>query len=488
MSQKSLKANAFLNTLKTVLTLFFPLITFPYSSRVLGPDNIGKVNFAQSIVSYFAILASLGISTYATREAAKVRDNQIELNRVSTQIFLINLMATLVSYFLLGVSMIFVRKFDDYRLLIAVCSSLIIFTTVGMGWLYQAVEDYLYITVRSLVFQVISVILLFSLVRSKEDYIWYAAVNIISNVGANILNFIHSRKYIRFDFSYLELKKHLKPIFILFASAIAGSIFASIDTTMLGFMSGDTEAGLYSAGVKIIHMINGIFPALIIVIFPRVSYYLANNDEEKIHLLSAKTIDCLLCFSIPLSAGLFLLMEPLVLLFCGQKFYEAVTISKILCPYLVFSAMGHFLGSTMLVAYGKEKLQLYAMAVACVCDIILNAVFIRNYGASGAAFATLITQILVTIFFAIPLIELVKKLHFKRSAFQFVIAAAVMSGAVYFVRCLFENMLLQLFVSFAAGVLVYALMLFILRNRFFLEYSGLIIRKVLHKKISNVEE
>jgi O-antigen/teichoic acid export membrane protein len=356
-----------------------------------------------------------------------------------------------------------------------------------MGWLYQAMEDYFYITVRSLCFQVISVVLLFTLVRTKEDYLWYASVNIISNVGANVLNFIHSRKYVRFDFSCLELKKHLKPIFILFASAIAGTVFSSIDTTMLGFMSGDIEVGLYSAGVKIIHMINGIFPALIIVVFPRVSYYLANNDEEKIQALSVKTINCLLCFAVPIAAGLFLLMEPLVLLFCGQKFYDAVTISKILCPYLVFSALGHFFGSTMLVAYGKEKLQLYAMTGACLCDIILNAIFISTYGANGAAFATLITQILLTAFFVISLFELVKKLHFKKSAFQFILASAVMSVAVYFVRGLFENMLLKLFVSFAAGVMVYAFMLFVLRNRFFLEYAGLILRKVLHKNSEPVE-
>ena len=142
MTQKSLKKNAFFNTLKTVLTLFFPLITFPYSSRVLGPEAIGKVHFAQSIVSYFSILASLGISTYATREAAKVRDSKDELNTVSTEVFIINMVATLVSYALLALSVVFVKKFEDYRLLLAICSSLIIFTTIGMGWLYQAVEDY----------------------------------------------------------------------------------------------------------------------------------------------------------------------------------------------------------------------------------------------------------------------------------------------------------------------------------------------------------
>ncbi|WP_191017332.1 flippase [Treponema zioleckii] len=479
MAQKSLKVNAFLNTLKTVLTLFFPLITFPYSSRVLGPESIGKVNFAQSVVSYFAIIASLGISTYATREAAKVRDNKEKLSQISSEIFIINLISTVIAYVLLVASLIFVRKFDDYRLLIIICSTLIVFTTVGMGWLYQAVEDYLYITVRSLAFQIISVILLFTLVKSKEDYLWYASINIISNVGANILNFIHARKYIQFKTgTKLLLKRHLKPIFVLFATTIAGTIFASIDTTMLGFMSNDSEVGFYSAGMKIIHMINGIFPAMIIVIFPRVSYYFANNDRKSILLLSSKTVNCLLCFSLPVSVGLFLLMQPLVILFCGVKYIEAISISKIMCPYLVFSALGHFLGGTILVAHGKEKQQLYSMIAAGLLDVVLNVFFIRLYGAKGAALATLLSQIVLTLFYIIALWNFTKELYVKLATLQFSAAAIIMGISVYFVRNLFTNLLLQLFVPFVVGVLTYALMLVVLRNQFFLATTNDIFKKL----------
>lgn len=485
MQQKSLKKNAFLNTVKTVLTLFFPLITFPYSSRILGPDNLGKVNFAQSIVSYFAIIASLGITTYATREASKVRDDKKKLTILSTEIFVINLISTMVSYILLACSLILIRKLDDYRLIIIICSSLIIFTTIGIDWLYQAMEDYFYITVRSLVFQAISVILLFTLVKSKDDYLWYAAVNIISNVGANILNFIHSRKYITFSLkTKLQLKKHIKPVAILFATAITGSILSSIDTTMLGVMSTDTEVGLYSAGMKIIHMINGIFPAMIIVIFPRVSYYFANNDKKSIQALSEKTMNCLLCLSIPIASGLFLLMNPIITLFCGEKYLEAVIISRIMCPYLIFCAVAHFLNGTLLVAFGKERLQLVYSLANGLFDAILNIFLIRFYAAKGAAFATLLTQISGTIFLLIYHHHFLSDLAFRKSTLQFILAATVMDFAVYYAKNAFQNMLLQLFIPFGVGVFVYALMLFLLRNKFFLETSASIFqgarKKILH--------
>lgn len=157
------------------------------------------VQFAQSIVSYFAIFASLGITTYAVRETSKARNDQVKFNTTVKEIFTINMISTAISYLLLFISFLFIGKFREYKSLICICSTLIMFTTLGMGWLYQAVEDYLYITVRSILFQVISIVMLFTFVKSQDDYLWYAAINIISNVGANICNFIHSKKYVSFN-------------------------------------------------------------------------------------------------------------------------------------------------------------------------------------------------------------------------------------------------------------------------------------------------
>lgn len=470
MKQKSLTLNAFLNALKTITTLFFPLITFPYSSRILGPDCLGKVHFAQSVVSYFAIIASLGISTYATREAAKVRDNKEALSVLVKEIFRINMVATIVAYILLGLSLLCINKLDDYKDIIIICSSLLLFTTIGINWLYQAVEDYLYITVRSLIFQVISVILLFTLVKSKDDYLMYAAINVISNVGANICNFIHSRKYVHFrTSSKLLYRKHIKPIFILFASAITLSIFSSIDTTMLGFMSNNSEVGIYSAGTKVIHMINGLFTAVIIVFFPRMSHYFAKNEESKLQELTAKTTNTIICLALPVITGLYILAAPLIYLLCGKDFASAIWVLRIMCPYIFFSALTAIFNGGILIAMGKEKIQLYSVLVAVISDIVLNSIFIYHYGANGAAFATALSQMILMIFTMIYLKDLVKKTFCWKNLFQVVLATCCMGIAVLFTRNRFENVLLQLFVPFVIGVLVYALMLFVLRNVFFME-------------------
>ena len=459
-------------------TLCFPLITFPYSSRILGPENIGKVNFAQSIVSYFSMIAWLGIHSYATREAAKVRNDKNQLSKVVKEIFTINMISTAVSYCLLAVALFLVEKFTYYRELIIICASLIMFETLGLGWLYGALEDYLYITVRSIIFQIVSMILLFVLVKTKDDYLQYAAINVIANAGANICNFVHARKYISFKtVKNLEIKKHLKPIFVFFASSVASTVFTHIDTTMLGFISGDEEVGFYSAGFKIIRMIKDLLPAIYGVLFPRISYYFAHRDTESIRLLSEKTINAIVCFALPITIGLILLMEPLVFLFCGEKYYASVLVAKVMAPYIIISAISGFIGGTLCNAFGKEKIPLYVILFAAVFDVVLNSFLIPNYGAYGATLATLLTELAILIIYAIYQRRLLKTLAIKKTVAQFLLSAIVMGAAVYFVRNLFEARLLKLFVPTFTGIFTYAIMLLILKNRFFIENASDIIAK-----------
>ena len=150
---KSIKINTLFNIIKTCSSIIFPLITFPYANRILLPDNIGKVNFAMSFVSYFALLASLGVQTYAIRECASVKNDKRQLSNVSSQIFSINLCMTIISYLLLFITIVTSEKIENYRVLIIIQSTTIIFTTFGADWLNSALEDFKYIAIRTIIFQ-----------------------------------------------------------------------------------------------------------------------------------------------------------------------------------------------------------------------------------------------------------------------------------------------------------------------------------------------
>ena len=277
---KSIKKNTVFNAIKTVSAIIFPLITFPYASRTLLVENIGKVNFGLSFISYFSLIASLGINVYAIRECSKFSDDRAKLSKIASEIFSINVFTTLFSYSVLILFLFFYKKIESYRTLIVIQSLSIVFATLGTDWLNTAMEDFEYITIRSLLFQILSLILLFTFIHKPEDYIKYAAISVISSSGYNIVNMFYRRKYcdIRFT-TNIDIKKHYLPIIFLFVMLLSQTIFNNVDMTMLGIMKGDFEVGIYSTAHKISNIVAQLVTSVLWVILPRMSVYFGNNDK-----------------------------------------------------------------------------------------------------------------------------------------------------------------------------------------------------------------
>ena len=197
MKEKSLGINVVINVIRNVVNIIFPLITFPYASRALGVNSIGIYNFSYSIVSYFLLIAALGISTYAIREGARYRNNKELLTEFASEIFSINMLSTIITYILMIVVLINCKSIEKYIVTILIFSIQIFFTTIGVEWLFTICEEFSYITIVNMIFKVISVFLLFLFVRNQNDYNQYAAITVFAIVGSNIFNMIY---YFRFLF------------------------------------------------------------------------------------------------------------------------------------------------------------------------------------------------------------------------------------------------------------------------------------------------
>lgn len=477
--QKSLKVNAILNITKTLMGLVFPLITFPYASRILMPEGLGKVNFALSIISYFAIISSLGIENYGIREAAKLRDDKIQLSKFSKEIFMINMISTIVAYALLAVAIIFIPKFLEYRRLLIVSSATILFTTLGMNWLYSAVEDYLYITIRSIIFQVISLILLFLLVHSKDDYVKYAAISVVSNVGSNILNFVHSRKYISFKIDKpLKFKKHLKPIMVLFAMAVAVKIYTVLDTTMIGFLKNDYEVGIYTAATKINKIVLSLVVSIGTVLLPRLSYYSSMEDKTEFYKLAYKGFDILLLIALPSAVGLSLLSTSIVHLFSGNGYEAAILPMRIMNPIIVVIGLSNFIGIQMFMPLNKEKWTLYSVLVGAVVNFFINLFLIPIYGSVGASIATLCAETTVTLTQLILLRRFLKINKIAKSLIKYFLNSVVMGVFVYACVRFISVEWVELVIGVIVGVVVYILILVIEKNELIYEVLTSIKNKI----------
>ncbi len=471
--QPSLKKNAALNMIKMVMSLIFPLITFPYSSRVLGPVSIGKVNFAQSVVSYFSLIAALGISTYAIREAAKLRENKKELSVFTREILTINMISTLAAYILLALAIFIVPQFENYRKLLCICGASILFTTIGMDYLYTALEEFKYITIRSIIFQFISLGLLFTLVKNQDDYLKYAAVSVISSVGSNILNFLHTRKFIDFKLTkdvQISLKKHLKPIFTLFAMSAAISIYTVLDTTMLGLIKGDEAVGIYTAATKLNRMVIMMITAATGVLLPRLSYYANSGEKTEFLRLVDKAMQFVVLFSVPCAAGLFVLSEPAVLLFSGTKYLSAIPVMKIMNAIIVFISLSNVTGIQIFMSVGKENTTLFSVIIGSVVNFILNMILIPQYGAAGAAIGTVAAEFTVT---AIQLVFAGKYIPYKNllhHSIKVVCSALIMAFCVHFVSDFFESLILKLLLGITSGIIIYIICMLVFKDKFSLDF------------------
>ncbi len=478
MKQKSLKKNALLNVIRTIMGLIYPLITFPYASRILLPEGIGKVNFANSIISYFGLMASLGISTYSIREASKVRDDKIQLSQFAKEMLIINLFSTAAAYLLFFISLFTIPKFSSYRLLLLISSSTILFSTLGLEWLYGAVEEYAYITIRSILFQFLTLFALFIFVKTKEDYVVYAATGILSSVGSNICNFIHARKYIDFRTGLpLKLRKHLKPIFIFFGTNLAISVFTILDTSMLGFLTDDIQVGFYTAATKLTRMIRNLFPAVFTVLFARLSIT-GTKDENYFKELIGKTLDFILCFSLPIIAGLFILGKPIILLLSGENYIDALPSMYIMIPIIFLSSWAGFLGGSVLNSLGKEKIYLYCVIAGATINAILNFFFIKVWGSFGASLSTLLTECFFAMVYTILIWPYILKRKIFVKSFQYIFSTIFMTLVCLTVNhFLSENVPKLIFVSLS-GMFVYFLCLLFFKNEMLINILSLMKNKL----------
>ena len=464
--KKSIKFNLIMNMLLTTSAFVFPLITFPYISRVLQPEGNGKIAFANSIITYFSMFALLGIPTYGIRACAQVRDDKKQLSKTVQEIWIINAVTTLIAYLIFLVALFCVPRLKEERILMLVCSMSLFLNMIAMEWLYKALECYSYITIRSLAFKVLAVILMFLLVKKKDDYVIYAGITVLANTGYGIFNFLNLKRHITFEhfFSY-NIKRHLRPVLVFFAMSVAVTIYSNLDITMLGFMRDNTEVGYYDVAIKIKVILVNVVTSLGAVLLPRTSYYVEKKMEKEFWAVSAKALEFVTALSIPLAIGFIVMSKQCILLLSGEAYLPSVLPMCIIMPTLVFIGASNVFGIQMLVPLGKEQVVLYSEGTGAIVDIILNAILIPQYGAAGAAVGTLIAELVVLGVQIAALktaaLMIIKKVQIAK------IGVAVFISAVFliFVR---DNINLTLFpllaVSFGGYFIIYGGVLLVLKE------------------------
>lgn len=467
---KSIKYNFVMNALLTMSSVIFPLITFPYISRVLSPDGVGKVYFANSVVAYFTMFAQMGIPTYGIRACAKVRDDKAKLSQTVQEIFTINLVMTTVAYSLFFFTVLIIPRLRQDKLLFVIASFSMIFNTIGIEWLYKGLEQYSYITKRFVLVKIVSLIAVFALIRAESDYIMYCGICVFAGGASFVFNFFHARHLISFrPTGYYNFRQHLKPITVFFAMACATTIYTNFDNVMLGFMQSDTAVGYYNAAVKIKSILVSVVTSLGAVLLPRASYYIEHDMKDEFMRISTKAINFVFLLAMPLIVYFIIFAKESILSLSGIAYMNSILPMRIIMPAILIIGLSNIMGVQMLVPMGKEKIVLYSQIAGVTTNLIINSLLIPRLSSAGAAIGTVTAEIIVWIvqyaYTHTILCEVYKKIHYLR----ILLAIVIGSLASVWIKIFELYNLAALVLSAVLFFVVYAVVLIICREPLILE-------------------
>ena len=391
--------NYILSVTNAICSLVFPIITFPYVSRVLGPSNLGVINFAQSYGYYFMHMASFGISSYAIREVSKVRDDEIKMGKICNEIFNLNLLFSILSTLLFFCGVFLVENFRSNVLVFTIYSITILSNFLSLEWLLQSFDDYFFSTVRNFIIQLVSLIVVFIFVKKEDDLILYMVVFCIAGIGTKISSLLYVRKkYVKLTIGekFLNFRGHIKPLFTLFTFRLVNGLSANLDKLMIGFMMIYASVGVYSAGVKLVLMLVPIIETVGIVLFPKINISAVTSQQEYMKNI-IMNYNIILLMSIPMAIGIYLISGRLIPLFAGTQYTGAVSVSRIMSVIIILCPIGDMLGSKTLLVFKKDKWLLYCSCLVAISNIVLNVIFIPLWGINGAAGASVLSYIIAVL-------------------------------------------------------------------------------------------
>lgn len=396
----SLTKNYFYNILGLLTGVLFPFVTFPYVSRVLMPEYLGKISFVQSLTNYFITLALLGIPAYGIRELsrAKVSKDKNKFSKNFTELLLISLIASIISFIIFFILIFQNQKLNDTRELLYIYSFQVIFAFLNLDYFFIALEKHKRRTMRTIVLRIISLVLILSLVKAPSDYIKYGIILVFPELLARIIDICLCKEYIFLNFKELKFKKHMKPLCTIFLYVFSVGIYVNLDSTMLGFMKTESEVGLYTTGSKLVRMVIPIMSVLGTVMAPKIIGYIKNKEKDKIYETIDKFIDFNIIIGVPATFLMIYLSKDIILLISGDKFIASDLTMKIISLIIVFLPIGSFFGGQILLPNDKENLVFKVAVIGMICNVIFNFLLIPKFSIEGAAFATAFTEILICLY------------------------------------------------------------------------------------------
>ncbi|HBI93262.1 MAG TPA: hypothetical protein DDY58_13070 [Terrisporobacter glycolicus] len=482
----SIFKNQFFNFFMQILNLMFPLIAIPYTTRLFGPQILGEVNFANSIVQYFMLIAAAGIPVYATREIAKSRDDSQLLRKKFKEITILQIIFTVLS---LVIYSILIFNLSDLKrnLYIYLFLGIQIFSNgFDFVWFLQGIEKYRYVALSTFISKFINVVLIFTLLRQRDDYYIYAFVIGITFLMNSLIKLIFTIKLLKnfesekkLDINYQSVKMHVYAILVFFLSNIATKVYTAMDQTMLGILDSTESVGYYSMSIKLEKVILAFVTSIAVVMIPRVSNSIKNNNIKDVKKYIGMSINIVYLIAIPAIFGILAIGEEIIPIFLGREFLQSISIFKMVSLLLVIIGLSNVFGMQVMIPFGKEKKFMMILSTAAFVNFIINLCLIPKFSYFGATYATILAELIVTVWMYFEVRKLVGHIPEIFAPWKMLIPSVIFYIVIkIIVKPLTKSSIIVIFVSVSIAIIIYGIGLIVSKEKLTIAVIGIIKQKL----------
>ena len=376
---KTLASNMVYLSLLQIAGYLFPLITMPYLARVIGTDGFGKIAFASAIIMWIQTVADWGFNYTATRDVAKNRDNAQVVSDIFSRVLWARCILSLVCLIILLALIALIPTFRENALIILLTFLLIPGHILYPDWFFQAIEKMKYITILGVLIKFIFMLLVFVLIREKEDYIYQPLIVSFGYLCSGII----ALYFILIKWKVQVKRIPLRDIWItikdstnVFINNLMPNLYNSFSVILLGFYGTPTHTGWYDAGKKLTTLSNTAMTVISRSFFPFLSRRIDKHHVYRIFSMSIATV---------IAAALVLLSPWLIQVFFGSAFKESVTILQITAPAIIFVSMCSVYGTNYLIVNGHDRIMRNITVVSSLIGFAIAFPLIYFYQHIGAA-------------------------------------------------------------------------------------------------------
>ena len=477
--KNSVLRNYIYNLSYQILTLITPFITTPYLSRVLGPDGIGLYSYTTSIVSYFILLASMGVSDYAQREIAYHQNDRYIQSRTFFEVLGIRnvlVVISLVSYYL------FLTQVESDHTIYWIQAINIIAVLFDITWFFQGLEEFGKIVARNFLVRIVNIVAIFVFIHNPSDLNLYIFLIGFMNVVSGLSIWLYLPKYL----VHVE-RKDIRPfrnfliIIQLFLPQIAIQIYTVLDKTMIGVITASpAQNGYYEQAEKIVKMTLMVVTSLGTVMIPRIASSYANGDIAMIRHYIMRSYRFVWLVALPMMFGLIGIIDQVIPWFFGTGYGPVGILVKVFSGLLLAIGINNVTGVQFLIPINKQNIFTLTVLIGAVLNFVLNLVLIPIFMSLGAAIASVTAETVIALVQFHFVKEYFSLIDVLSISIKYFLCSLIMFFVLEIVQFLmgYPSSILSTMSLVLIGCIIYGILLFIWKDSFFLETMEKILGKV----------